>query len=48
MDGVQLGGHVVGKAGTYAGPDHTPFTIHGKTLTLSVPAGTATVISLDP
>jgi hypothetical protein len=48
MDGVTLGGHHVGKGGTYAGPEHTPFTIHGRTLTLSVPAGSATVISLNP
>jgi hypothetical protein len=48
MDGIRLGGHFVGRSGSYAGPDHTPFTIHGRTLTLSIPAGTATVISLTP
>ncbi len=48
MDGIRLGGHFVGTSGTYAGPDHTPLTIHGKTLTLNVPAGTATVITLTP
>ena len=48
QSGITLGGHVVGRSGTYAGPDHTRLVVNGKTLTVSVPAGTATVISLLP
>jgi hypothetical protein len=46
--GISLGGHRVGTGGAYAGPDHTAFTINGKTLKLKIPPGTATVISLNP
>jgi hypothetical protein len=45
---VRLGGHFVGKSGTYAGPDRTPLTIHSNTLTVSLPAGSATVFSFNP
>jgi len=45
---VRLGGHFVGRSGTYAGPDHTPLTIHSNTLTVSLPAGSATVFSFNP
>jgi hypothetical protein len=47
-DNIRLGGHFVGHSGTYSGPDHTSLTINGKTLKVSIPAGTATVFSLNP
>ncbi len=46
--GILLGGHYVGKGGTYAGPDSTPVAVNGSTLTLSLPAGSATVVTLNP
>jgi hypothetical protein len=46
--GILLGGHFVGKGGTYAGPDSTPVTVNGNTLTVSLPAGSATVLTLQP
>ncbi|TMM37397.1 MAG: hypothetical protein E6F99_13110 [Actinobacteria bacterium] len=46
--GVTLGGHHVGDNGTFSGPTLTTLPVNGRTLTVSVPAGTATVISLTP
>jgi F5/8 type C domain/Glycosyl hydrolase family 79 C-terminal beta domain len=46
--GITLGGRAVTANGTYAGPTHTPLTVNGKTLSLNLPAGTATVITLTP
>lgn len=43
---ILLGGHYVGKGGTFAGADHTPVAVNGSSLTLSLPAGSATVVTL--
>jgi glycosyl hydrolase family 79 len=48
QSGISLGGHHVGANGSYAGADHTSLTVNGKTLKVTIPAGTATVISLNP
>ncbi|HYU84235.1 MAG TPA: hypothetical protein VEK80_05470 [Kribbellaceae bacterium] len=45
---IRLGGHFVGRDGTFAGTDKTPITVNGRTLTLSLPAGTATLVTLTP
>jgi hypothetical protein len=47
QSGITLGGHFVGKNGTFAGADHTPLTVNGSTLALSLPAGSATVVTLN-
>jgi len=46
--GISLGGHTVGLDGTFAGTDKTPLTVSGSTLTLSLPPGTATLVTLNP
>jgi len=46
--GVTLGGKSVTDSGTYAGPTHTTMTVNGKTLSVTLPAGSATVITLTP
>jgi Glycosyl hydrolase family 79 C-terminal beta domain len=46
--GLKLGGHTVGKGGTFAGTETTPVTVAGSTLTISVPAHTATLVTLTP
>ncbi len=46
--GILLGGHFVGKDGTFAGADATPATVNGSDLTLSLPAGSATLVTLTP
>jgi hypothetical protein len=46
--GITLGGHFVGKDGTFAGADATPVAVGGSDLTLSLPAGSATLVTLTP
>jgi hypothetical protein len=46
--GVTLGGRSVAANGTYAGPTHTTMTVNGSTLSVTLPAGSATVITLTP
>ncbi|OLB79351.1 MAG: hypothetical protein AUI14_10345 [Actinobacteria bacterium 13_2_20CM_2_71_6] len=46
--GVTFGGHFVGKDGTFAGVAPTQLTINGATLTQNLPAGSATVVTLNP
>jgi glycosyl hydrolase family 79 len=48
QSGISLGGHHVGTTGTFSGPDHTSMTVNGRTVKVSIPAGTATVFSLNP
>jgi hypothetical protein len=48
MTGISLGGHTVGSGGTFSGVDSTPVTVNGSDLTLKLPAGRATVITLNP
>jgi hypothetical protein len=48
QSGITLGGHFVGRDGTYAGAESTPITVNGSDLTLSLPAGSATLITLTP
>jgi hypothetical protein len=48
QSGITLGGHFVGKDGTFVGADATPLTVGGSDLTLSLPAGSATVVTLNP
>jgi hypothetical protein len=45
---ILLGGHFVGKGGTFAGVDTTPVSINGSDLSISLPAGSATVVTLNP
>src|SRR3954454_14330477 len=44
--GLRLGGHPVGADGTFPGTDPTPVTVNGTTLTVTVPAHTATLVTL--
>jgi hypothetical protein len=46
--GLTLGGHFVGKGGTFAGTETTPVSVNGSDLTISVPAHTATLVTLTP
>jgi hypothetical protein len=46
--GIRLGGHFVGRDGTFAGTDKTPVTVNGSTLTLTLPAASATLVTLTP
>jgi hypothetical protein len=46
--GLKLGGHTVGAGGTFAGTETTPVTVNGSTLTITVPAHTATLVTLNP
>jgi hypothetical protein len=46
--GITLGGHVVGRDGTFAGTDKTPLPVNGTELTLSLSSGTATLVTLTP
>ena len=46
QSGILLGGHYVGKGGTYAGADRTAITVNGSSLTLNLRAGSATVVTL--
>jgi hypothetical protein len=46
--GILLGGRFVGKDGTFAGPVPTPLTVNGSSLTLNLPAASATVVTLNP
>ncbi|OLE26509.1 MAG: hypothetical protein AUG44_12770 [Actinobacteria bacterium 13_1_20CM_3_71_11] len=48
QSGILLGGHYVGKGGTFAGVQTTPVTVGGSTLNLNLPAGSATVVTLTP
>jgi hypothetical protein len=45
---LKLGGHTVGSGGTFAGTETTPVTVNGSTLTITVPAHTATLVTLNP
>jgi hypothetical protein len=46
--GISLGGHTVGSGGTFTGVDQTPVAVNGTTLSLKLPAGSATVFTLNP
>ncbi len=46
--GIKLGGASVAPDGTFPGTTKTPITVSGSTLTLSLPAGTATLVTLNP
>ena len=46
--GVTFGGHFVGKDGTFAGTDSTPLPVSGSDLSLTLPGGSATVVTLTP
>jgi hypothetical protein len=46
--GITLGGATVAGDGTFPGTTHTPITVSGSTLTLSLPPGTATLVTLNP
>ena len=45
--GIMFGGHFVGKNGTFAGTAPTALSINGNHLSLNLPAGSATVVTLD-
>src|SRR3989440_7094797 len=45
--GITFGGHFVGKNGTFAGTAPTALSINGNHLSLNLPAGSATVVTLD-
>ena len=45
--GSLFGGHFVGKNGTFAGTTPNPLTVNGSSLTLNLPAASATVVTLD-
>jgi hypothetical protein len=46
--GIKLGGASVALDGTFPGTTKSPITVSGSTLTLSLPAGTATLVTLNP
>jgi glycosyl hydrolase family 79 len=46
--GITLGGATVASNGTFPGTTRTTVTVSGSTLTLSLPAGTATLVTLNP
>jgi hypothetical protein len=46
--GITLGGKVVAADGTFPGVARTALTVNGKTLSLTLPAGSATVVTLTP
>jgi hypothetical protein len=46
--GTTLGGATAAGDGTFPGTTHTPITVAGSTLTLSLPPGTATLVTLNP
>jgi hypothetical protein len=46
--GLTLGGHTVGADGTFAGTDKTSIPVAGSTLTLTLPAASATLVTLTP
>ena len=46
--GITLGGATVKSDGTFPGTTKTTITVSGSTLTLSIPAGTATLVTLNP
>jgi hypothetical protein len=46
--GITLGGHFVGRNGSFAGTEKTPLPVNGSELTLSLPPGTATLVTLTP
>jgi len=46
--GVTLGGKVVAADGTFPGVTRTALTVNGRTLSIKLPAGSATVITLTP
>jgi hypothetical protein len=46
--GITLGGRIVGSDGTIAGPTRTTLSINGKSLSLNLPPGSATVVTLTP
>ena len=46
--GITLGGKAMNADGTFAGPTHTALTVKGSTLSLNLPAGSATVVTLTP
>jgi hypothetical protein len=45
--GITLGGHFVGKDGSFAGVAPTPLSVNGSSLTLNLPAASATVVTLS-
>jgi hypothetical protein len=46
--GITLGSKPMGEDGTFAGETHTPLTVNGTTLSMNLPAGSATVVTLAP
>jgi Glycosyl hydrolase family 79 C-terminal beta domain len=46
--GITLGGGTVRHDGTFSGATHTPVTVSGSTLTLTLPATSATLVTLTP
>ena len=46
--GITFGGHFVGKDGTFAGTTATPLAVAGSDLSLTLPSGSATVVTLTP
>jgi hypothetical protein len=46
--GITLGGAKVASNGTFPGTTKTTITVSGSTLTLSLPAGSATLVTLNP
>jgi Glycosyl hydrolase family 79 C-terminal beta domain len=46
--GISLGGATVAADGTFPGTSKTAISVSGSTLTLSLPAGTATLVTLNP
>jgi hypothetical protein len=45
---IALGGSTVRDDGTFASPTRTPVEISGRSITLSLPAGSATLLTLTP
>lgn len=45
--GITLGGQQVGPHGSFPPPHSTPVTVHGKTATVTVPAGSAAIIQFS-
>jgi hypothetical protein len=46
--GITLGGRVMAADGTLPGVTRTALTVNGKTLSLTLPAGSTTVVTLTP
>jgi hypothetical protein len=45
--GITLGGQQVGPHGAFPTPHSTPVFVHGRTATVTVPAGSAAIIRFD-